>query len=326
MAVDAYIPDIDGVNQVEAIGPVSPPSTMEVEPGEEIELTVEVRNLGTEAVDNGVITIPLPYSTDYVSCSAEYYFPDEMSGTQPYYSPTAGPTGSIIWNIGYIPYPPNLDPPGDASTLLAKITYKVKATTDCFILSNPHCVPTVSLVGSLSGTGATSQISFTKPLIRGYETSGPCESVAITTPMEIIIDRDDYIAQNCQPPEDYETRSFTFCNISGATIPFMDVYPFFPAGSTFFDDIETDAFGVPSGTGTEYTITSGFPASSGMSTYYAIPPGNTTCWWEFTINVIDMTTTPTTEPVTYCVGDEAAPLTATPTDPSYDLYYYYSET
>src|SRR5690606_37927923 len=59
----------------------------------------------------------------------------------------------------------------------------------------------------------------------------------------------------------------------------------------------------------------------------AVPPGSTDCYYQFTINVSDISSVPTVEDVTYCLNDTATPLTATrsdaPASPSeFKLYFY----
>ncbi|GAP69544.1 hypothetical protein BA6E_1153 [Bacteroidales bacterium 6E] len=314
MAVDAYIPDPEAYNLTTTVNgvPVSG-SVIYAQPGQEIEYTLEVRNKGTEAINNAVVTIPIPYTTSYVSSSAVYY--EGLSGPQPSLNASAGATGSIEWNIGSIPLP------ADNNTLLAKMTYKVKVTTNCYILSNPNCDPVVTIDGGVSGVGVTSGVSFSnRPFVQGFETTGICQGEPITDPVVVTIDRTNYICND----QDYTVLPLSYCNISGSTIPFTDVYGNFPAGTRFYSSIDTS--GEPTGTGNEYTNATGFPATSGITTYYAIPPGITLCWWEFTIEVTNITTTPTVQDVEYCQGETAVPLTATPTDDGYILYYYTSAT
>jgi len=73
MAVDAYIPDVESVVSTETInglpvggGPLS------VLPGEEIEYKVQIKNLGTEAIDSAVFEVPIPYTR---AMSATVYSP-----------------------------------------------------------------------------------------------------------------------------------------------------------------------------------------------------------------------------------------------------------
>ena len=318
MAVDAYIPELEAYNYVTTINGSPAGTSPEVLPNDEIEYTVEVRNKGSEAINNSSIVIPLPYTTSYISSSSVFYY--SPAGTSPTFNPSMGATGSIVWNLGNLPLP------ADPNTLLAKLTFKLKVTNDCFILSNANCSPKVTIDGASSGIGAVSGINFSGiEFIQGYETTGPCEGEPITTPVAIPINATDYVASNCQD-QDYTTRAFYYCNVSGSTIPFSDVTGNFPPGTRFYSAIdETEVEPTPGAI--EYTNSNSFPATSGTSTYYAIPPGITLCWWRFTITVDQVISTPTVvTPVEYCVGETAVPLTATPSNQQFMLFYYTSAT
>src|SRR5690606_1649305 len=95
----------------------------------------------------------------------------------------------------------------------------------------------------------------------------------------------------------------------------------FPGGTRYYNEYpKTD-------TSIEYTASNPFPSTLGTSVYYAIPPGSTSCYYEFTINVSNITSVPTVQDITYCLNETASPLTATPSDspasPSeFTLYYY----
>ncbi|MFV0377742.1 MAG: hypothetical protein ACK5JD_10635, partial [Mangrovibacterium sp.] len=313
MAVDAYIPEPEG--EVSITGGISGGSgSMTVLPGGEIEYSLKIRNLGSEVINNASITIPIPYTCSFVSCSGV-----KNPGTAPSapeYLASTGANGSIVWQMG------DLILPTDPNQVLATLTYRLKVTTDCFILSNPNCSPVVSMSGSLSGVGATSGTSFScLSIIQGHETDGQCVGEPITEPLTVTIDRDAYVAANCNGGVGYETQAFTYCNLSGTTVPFTDVNGHFPGGSRFYSAVPTGT-----NTPTEYTVSTGFPGSIGTTTYYAVPPGNTACYWRFTIAVTAITSRPTASPVSYCLGDVAVALTATPTNPSYPLYYYNSST
>src|SRR5690606_26038326 len=221
----------------------------------------------------------------------------------------AGATGSIIWNLGALPVPSNPD------DVLASLSFILRATTDCALLVNASCGSNISLGGSISGTGGTSGVPFTLQLIQGYETEGNCIGEPIGTPNILPIDSEQYVEDNCGSYS--ATRNFYFCNIT-APIQRSQVSASFPSGSRYY---------------TEYPLTdtsvalNEFPASIGTRTYYAIPPGSTTCVFQFTIEVSNINSVPTTQDVTYCLNEPASPLTATPSDaptaPSvYTLYYY----
>jgi len=172
----------------------------------------------------------------------------------------------------------------------------------------------------LSGTGAITGIVFdNKPLIQGYTASGTCDGTVIPAPLNATIDAADYVNTHCQgtPP----ITAFTFCN-SDTTIPITSVSGAFPPGSLYYNQ-----FPVVAGTTTQYTIANPFPGAPGTYTYYAVPPGsNNSCYFQFTITVTSITTLPTVSNVTYCVGATALPLTAVPSSPGLDLYYYSSLT
>ncbi|HPS62399.1 MAG TPA: hypothetical protein PLK82_05025, partial [Bacteroidales bacterium] len=317
MGVDAYSPDIEGIVSTSTINgvPVTGTPPYSAQPGQEIEYKVEIRNKGTEPVNNTRIVVPLPFASTYVSSSKTVYTP-ASSTTSPYFDASLGATGSIVWDFGTLPLPTS---PYNSQTLLGVLTFKVKTTEDCSILTNANCIPlSVSVTGTISGTGAITNIAInSKPLIQGYSTVGNCQGEPITNPIVTNING----TGNCSgtPP----IPSFTYCNV-GSTIPITQVSGNFPAGSRFYNEYPlVEPY-------TEYTISNPFPATSGTTTYYAIPPGATSCYFTFTISVSNVTTTPTVSstPVEYCQGATAVPLTATatPHSPAYTLYYYTENT
>ncbi|NLP57431.1 gliding motility-associated C-terminal domain-containing protein [Lutibacter sp. B1] len=312
-AVDAYVPETEGIVTTTAINGVINPTTETVLPGEIIDFKLEIKNKGTEATENTKIVIPIPYTSTYQDMSIVYntYSPLVMNAA-PYFDLNLGATGSIVWNIGTLPIPNNPD------DLLAEISFKLKATTDCSLLVNEDCNPIVSLNGTTTGVGAISQTNFNQPLIKGYETSGVCEGEPIPTPLEIIIDYEDYVNNNCS---NYTpVRDFYFCNVSGP-IETSAVSAEFPSGSRFYNEYPVTDSSI------EYNSSNPFPSTAGISTYYAVPPGTTNCYYQFTIEVSIVTSVPITENVEYCLNETASPLTATPSNfltasTPYTLYYY----
>lgn len=294
MAVDAYIPDIEVKNSIEFINNVAfnnGTSSSTVYPNDSIEYTLQIKNLGSEAIKDSKIVIPIPFTTSYVSALDEYFWESNSDTSRTVkYDPSLGGTGSIIWDIGHIPLPENKD------EVLAELTYKLKVTNDCFILNNSACIM-VSVDGYSSGTGVTSGASFTnKKFVTGFIQDGTCSGQPIYTPISFNIDVENYLATQCKIPEgeaaDYYTnRNFKYCGLSiSDAIPFTDVSPNFPIGSKFYSGIGYDENGfiVPAKNATHYTSESGFPLGTfgKPTTYYAIPPGmNITCYWKFTITV-----------------------------------------
>jgi len=127
MAVDAYIPEPEGLNQVSMIANMPPGNPPTAEPGDTLEYTLEIRNRGNEPMEDVMVTIPMPYSANFVSCSATFEsYPSYPSGNlAPLFDVGAGATGSILWQIGYLPLP------ADPDDLLATLTFKLKVTEDC---------------------------------------------------------------------------------------------------------------------------------------------------------------------------------------------------
>jgi hypothetical protein len=313
MAVDAYVPQPEALNTVQSIGGVAyiPGNPLIALPGNQIQCKVDIRNKGTEAIDNTKVIIPIPYASSYVSCSKVVNFAPLPTPNNLYFDPTLGANGSIVWDMGTLPLP------ASPSTILATLTFTIQATTDCNILSNPTCPPSISIDGTLSGTGATSGTTFSDlGFISGYLTSGTCVGEPIYDPIQISIDAVAYIAAHCPTQTN---QAFTYCN-AGSSIPITSISGNFPPGSRFYNSFPVTLNSI------EYTITHPFPATSGTITYYAVPPGTSSCYFVFTITVTNIISTPTVSsvPVTYCQGAVAVPLTATASNPSYTLYYYTS--
>ncbi|PBJ09049.1 gliding motility-associated C-terminal domain-containing protein [Flavobacterium sp. ACN6] len=314
MAVDAYVPEIEGTLTATTInGNSAGDGPYDVLPGQELGYKIQIKNRGSEAVQNSKIVIPIPYNASFVIGSLEktINFTPAPTPNSLTYEPTIGANGSIVWNIGSLPLP------SDPNTVLAELTFKLKSTENCALLKNSNCSNVIQVNGLLSGQGINSGVSVSdKSLILGYTSSGSCTGTAISAPLQTTINSTNFTNANCQSTS--PTIAFTFCN-NASSIPITDITGSFPPGSTFYN-----AYPAAAGTTTEYTINNPFPVTEGISTYYAIPPGAASgCYFQFTINIESITTKPTvTNPINYCVGDTAVPLTAVPSKPEYTLYYY----
>ena len=156
MSVDAYIPEAEAVvtaTTINNLPAVQPYTTL---PGQDTGFSIDVKNLGTEAINNYKVIVPVPYNTTYVAGSATgtiyYTLPNTtINGT---FDPSLGVTGSIVWNFGTLPLPAN------PSTLLARLSFKLKSTTDCDILSNATCASVIAVSGNSTGIGATTTVPF----------------------------------------------------------------------------------------------------------------------------------------------------------------------
>jgi len=310
MAVEAYVPKVEALDMVQTINGVAtiPGDSMFALPGDIIQCKVDIRNKGTEAINNTRIEIPIPFASDYVSSSKVVNFTPMPSPNNFYFDPTLGANGTIVWELGTLPLTSNPD------SVLATINFEISVTTDCAILSSSDCPPKIYINGSLSGTGAISQIVFSQtPFIQGFQTQGACNGLAIYDPLLVIVDASNYLAQHCLI---IPSREFVFCN-SGPTIPVTQISGNFLPGSHFYSSYPVTQSTI------EYDINNPFPATIGTVTYYSKPPGLAMCYFLFTITVSNIASTPVvTSPVSYCKGDVPQPLTATASDPSYTLYYF----
>ncbi|WP_299554295.1 gliding motility-associated C-terminal domain-containing protein [Seonamhaeicola sp.] len=188
-AVDAYVPEPEGVLTNTTINgnPPGPTNDM-LEPDESANYIIEIKNTGTEALDNTVLTIPLPLSVNPSGLSiVTNTYPPFSTGNTPVYNSSIGVNGAIVWDMGTLPVPT------DPDTVLADISFTLTVTTDCSILGDVNFDPTVTLDGTLSGVGAVSGVSFTTALIQGYETTGLCTGDPIPVPHVIDIDYEDYV-------------------------------------------------------------------------------------------------------------------------------------
>lgn len=318
-SVDSYVPEIQAFNQIETIGGNTPAENSTVRPGEEVEYSLEIRNLGTEAIQDGKVVIPVPFTTTFVSAEFEVYF-NSNTATAPFFDPELGPTGSIVWEIGDIPLLENIN------DVFAKLTYTLKATEDCFILSNENCEPFISVNGSLSGKGQISQTGFSGiPLTQGF-LDGDCEGEPIQEALVLKFSGvRDFVQQNCS---DFNLfNDFFFCNINPEEgIAVSEIEDSFPTGIKFYDGIDVNK-------ATEFTAENPFPAVSG--TYYAIPENSSDCIFEFNIQVSIVTTNPASsgsDKFDFCLGSEI-PNVNTLVLPSnfgedgqYTVFFYAEET
>ena len=319
-SVDAYVPIVEGILSTVSINGNSNPSNLSLLPGESADYQLEIKNTGTEGTNNTVITLPVPYTSTYQNLSINYDTPSPFfSATNvPTYDPNLGATGSIVWDLGSLPA---LLPDNDPQTILATLGFTLNATTDCSLLVNANCDSVIALGGSISGTGSTSSVDFEHQLIQGYETTGNCIGEPIPTPNIITIDSEQYVADNCGSYT--AVRDFYYCNIGSTPIQTSQVSAQFPPGSRYYNQYPTID------TSIEYNASNPFPPTLGTATYYAVPPGSPTCYYQFTINVSDVVSIPTVQDITYCLNETAVPLTATPSDsptnPSAFTLYYYTD-
>ena len=273
IGIDAYKPEVEGIIAFEAInlGPVGPPPHI-VLPGEPVDYCVEIRNKGTEAIENLVLHIPLPVATDFVPGSFTQWHHTSVQPQDP--MPTFdSDSKSISWIIGDLPLN------AVDTTLLLKFCYQVTATTNCDLLANPECSNVFPMSGTADGQGAISGINFyDQPFIQGYEENGSCQGQPIVDPLIIEIDGEDYFNANCDPSDGSVVITIA---PDGNGYPVDNIEGFFPPGTRFYNEFPLDYNSI------EYDDNNPFPAeANSMITYYGIPLGVDACAIPLTINVL----------------------------------------
>jgi uncharacterized repeat protein (TIGR01451 family) len=180
MSVDTYLPEQEGIMTINSINSVTnPPQPYTILPGQEISYTLTIKNKGTEAINNNIVTIPISNTINFVLGSITSTKDATVATTNiPYYDDASH---SIIWDMGTLPLPLNLN------TLLASITFKVKATEDCAIIVNNSCNSVISVSGTIDGIGAISGIATSEVIFKGYDNSTGCQ-IPITDPTTVTLD------------------------------------------------------------------------------------------------------------------------------------------
>jgi uncharacterized repeat protein (TIGR01451 family) len=180
MSVDSYVPEPEGIMGVNSINAVPNPSQpYTVLPGQEISYTLNIKNKGTEAINNNIVTIPISNTINFIVNSITSTKDVTVTTTNlPYYDDTSH---SIIWDMGTLPLPAN------PATLLATISFKVKASEDCAIIVNNSCNSIISVSGTINGTGAISGVATTKAIFKGFDNTTGCQ-IPITDPTTVALD------------------------------------------------------------------------------------------------------------------------------------------
>ncbi|MDR2083734.1 MAG: tandem-95 repeat protein [Bacteroidales bacterium] len=317
-AIDAYIPEPEALNMVAMINgeqidydPEAGLGSILLYPRDTITYTLEIRNKGDEAIDSLLIAMPIPYTAKYHSHNEEYFWNrdslNNFNNKYPYptypripddnnsefrFDVSSGASGQVMWYVGdYIYQSAEIEQPGVTTTyeLLARLTFSVVITDDCYILAgSDECVPQIVVYGESSGKGHISGVNFGQwPFIYGYR-NAPCDDEPITTPPQLTIEALDECGDNQTV---YEIRSISLCAESPTSVPYADVAQYFINGAKFYNKIDpsTGKPPVDDPTVEEYTINNPFPGPDSYldpiedrTAYYAIPndPYNV-CYWTF---------------------------------------------
>ena len=323
MGVDAYSPDAEAISSVMNLGDNvefdDELGVYTIEPGDTINFIVDVKNIDTEDILDAKLEIPLPKTIEYHN--TEVLYTDEGVTAIPYFDAERNANGTVGWNINYLEA-------GNPDKTLVRVKLTCKVTKDCYILSatDDECMLALYVNGTLEGTSYVNNIYFKKEsFISGFVQGGPCNNNAIRNDIVVVVDKNSYNEINCSD-KDYTLQEINVCNYSySATepIPFIEIYQLYPPGSRFFNV----------STGTEYTIETGFPIDAIGETIEVIPSTYlpTSCSSKLRLindnsdeNFSENPPTISTTSITYCLGEEATPLSelVTLSDPSWYARFY----
>ena len=179
MSVDTYVPEPEAFIGVTSIdGNTNPPLPYTVTPGKNITYTLNIKNKGTEAINNTIVRIPISNTINFEVGSITITKAADVTTTNiPYFDAA---TKTIIWDMGTLPLHTNPD------DLLATLTFKVKATEDCAVIINNSCNSVISVSGTIAGVGVISGNSISKAIFKGFDNSTGCNT-AITTPTTVAL-------------------------------------------------------------------------------------------------------------------------------------------
>lgn len=326
-AVDAYVPEVIGENLP---GTNNPGTGNTVDPGQGLEFDLNLYNKGTEAVNNLKIEIPIPFNLHYdsstitVGSHPTIKIPNSTTVTwvKPAWAPVGATPqdyagGTLVWNIGTLPYDPN------RNVLQGSLNYKFKVTSNCALLSTAGpCGLKINVNGTISGVGATSGVAVSARLVRDYA-AGSC-SGAIYDDFESTIAVSEQFKADCAPPpvENGMLQFKAFCSLPGNAFPRADIAGKYPLGTKFFTSVP------PNYDSNINVVTGDFPVATNGSktTYYAVVPGmDPGCYISLQTSLLLVTTQPTVQNVSACQGTSVVlqnSLSSTGVTSGYQLYYF----
>jgi len=252
MAVDANEPELQGYHFVNSVNNQPFVDANIINPGDELEIIVEVKNTGGVDLQDLKLEINLPQGLEYVSSVGEYFFSNN-SGNQPSLI-----SNQVIWDIGEVPLSNSPD------EVVAKLTYTVRVTENCQVLIDT-CSAKFVLDGQINGNnGNTGNPIPTSPLLVGFSEDSQCFNSPVFGPIDFTADFDDFLKNKCG----YENgmSKITICILNGTTeISTYLLKDFYPEGTRFYNEYPLTS------TYIEYRNGLNFPIDPNP-TYYAVLP------------------------------------------------------
>ncbi|EHO07788.1 hypothetical protein HMPREF9714_02386 [Myroides odoratimimus CCUG 12901] len=310
--VDTYVSDIIAENKITTSGVVD---NSTVSAGQTIQFNTTLRNMGSEAIGNGKIEIPLPNTVYYAGSSIDQskvvkgavtWVPP--SGAAAGATSTNTPGGTLVWNF-------NGDVPTSANntTILGSLTYNLRAL-DCSLVSsayNPACQTNIEVNGSVTGRGRVTGSNLDTPLVK---TPGYCAGARDESSFNLRINA----SPNCSEVTNGVRIFEASCTTSISRSNIVNTYP---PGTKFYRS-------APGTTNYLQTLVTGdFSATASGTPYYAILPGNNeSCYHRLSAVSRSITSSPIASDISAC---ERYPLDYNnhrPSTSGVSLYYYNNST
>lgn len=331
-AVDAYVPNMEGVNLPEQI--VTQDQVVlttlsqisyrmnNLQPGDEITMKMNVYNYGNENIVNSRVDINIPDAMRLISASRvnnsgvthstgsnafpqpTWISPVPPNGTSngPITAPVTYDSGILRWNLGTTPT--QTLPSGANRVALSTLTYVLKVTDNCVKLrsSSELCTLSPTISGEITGKGANSNSDVNPNFIIGYNTDNACESTPIYGNTEMFIVPSAEFLATCSESLTGESLVLTyFCQIpSGTTIPRNQIANFYPNGTRFYS-VNPNTTGYESSLITgDFTVVLENYNENGIigqiENYYALLPEttNSSCYYNINIFVTSISSQPET--------------------------------
>lgn len=347
-AVDAYIPEAEGVNLPSQIQPlVGPPITnsaaiatrmQNLQPGDEVTMNLDIYNYGNEAIKDGVININVPNSMRYIggvvtnttdandhsTSSVNYLSPVWIDPTTSNVGTVDKDGGIIRWTLGGIPtqvLPTQTTPRVKLSTL----AYTLKVTTDCakLISSENACMLDPIITGAILGKGVNSNVDLDPRFIVGY--NADCSSTPIYGNTSLLIKPSAAFLADCSeqlPMQNGVVLFKKFCQVNNNEILRSEILGVnnanYPLGTVFYSTLPTGANPV--------VVNNNFSVNTDgtLKYYYAVTPGSPlSCYLKLATQLDIITQSPSISNIDVCFGTGfTLNPTATGQDPSTSFYYF----
>ena len=330
-AVDAYVPEVESVSKVSSANTVDINNLKE---NDEVTFTQEIYNYGSDMIDNGKVEITIPPSMKLISYSMTQNTQSVSGASQPFnfnnlkwvnpstnaessVQPATVEGGILRWTLGTVPTQ-TIVPVLANRKPLATLTYTLKVTNDCTILtsSKDGCMVRPVIEGKVSGVGRNSGENLNLNFVKGYDND--CNNTPIYGNISLKINPSASFLANCSinSPVQNGVRIFKkFCQATNNFIQRSEVIADYPLGTVFYSTLPT---------ATSPTIVSGDFAvntDGSLKMFYAVPPGsNLGCFYQLGTLLEIVTAQPTSTDVVACVGSTYTLPSATQN--GLTLYYF----